>query len=633
MLQGINKIGRSWLGKAIVAVLFGFLIVSFAIWGIGDIFRGSVRTTVATVGKTDISAEAFRTAYQNELQRLMRQTRQSITPERARALGLDTQILGRLVTEAALDQRAQELGLSVSDQLIARTIAQDPNFRGPNGQFDRAAFDEILRSNSLSEAAFVREQRGVVTRLQLADAIAGALPVPLAMREAIHRYGAERRSAAYVLLSPAAAGDIPAPTEEQLKTFFEEHKAAFRAPEYRAVNALVVSPETLAKPEQVTDAHARQRYEQVKASRYGTPERRAIQQIVFPSVEETEAAFRRAKDGMGFEAIAAERNVDPKSLELGTFAKSELIDPAVANAAFSLAEGAVSGPVQGRFGPVLVRVTKIEPESVKPFEQVEADVRREIALERGRNAINEIHDSIEDLRAGAKLLADIAKEKGLALVSVPAVDRTGRDKTGNPVQTLPERDALLAAAFNTDVGVDNEPLRTRAGGYVWYDVTGIEPARDKAFEEVRDAVVAQWRNEEVSRRLTEKARALVERIDKGETVEAIAAELGLPSQTAADLARNATQNLSADVVARIFSTPVGKAASAPSGEDARVVLKVMAAAVPPLVTSSREASTIEERLRVALSEDLLAQYIAQVEKDVGVTVYQQNLRRAVGGDI
>ena len=142
MLQGINKIGRSWLGKAIVAVLFGFLIVSFAIWGIGDIFRGSVRTTVATVGKTDISAEAFRTAYQNELQRLMRQTRQSITPERARSLGLDTQILSRLVTEAALDQRAQELGLSVSDQLIARTIAQDPNFRGPNGQFDRAAFDE-----------------------------------------------------------------------------------------------------------------------------------------------------------------------------------------------------------------------------------------------------------------------------------------------------------------------------------------------------------------------------------------------------------------------------------------------------------------------------------------------------------
>jgi peptidyl-prolyl cis-trans isomerase D len=633
MLQNINKIGRSWLGKVIVAFLFGFLIVSFAIWGIGDIFRGSVSTTVARVGNTDISAEAFRTAYQNELQRLMRQTRQSITPDRARALGLDTQILSRLVSEAALDQKAKELGLAVSDQLVARTITQDPNFRGPNGQFDRAAFDDILRSNSLSEAAFVREQRGVVTRLQLADAIAGALPVPLAMRETIHRYGAERRSAAYVLLSPAAAGDIPAPTEEQLKTYFEEHKAAFRAPEYRAVNAVALGPETLAKPEQVSDADARQRYEQVKGSRYGTPERRTIQQIVFPNLEEAEATFKRIKDGATFEAIAAERNVDPKSLELGTFSRTELIDPAVANAAFSLAEGAVSGPVQGRFGPVLVRVTKIEPENVKPFEQVAAEVKREVALERARNAINEVQDAIEDLRAGAKPLADIAKEKGLPLVSIPAIDRTGRDKAGNPVPNLPERDALLTAVFTSDVGVDKEPLRTRAGGYVWYDVTGIEPARDKAFEEVREAVAAQWRNEEVSRRLSDKARTLVERIDKGEPVEAVAAELGVPAQTATDLARNATQPLSADVVARIFSTPVGKAASAPSGENGRAVFKVTAATVPPFVTSSREASAIEERLRVALSEDLLAQYIAQIEKNIGVSVNQQNLRRAVGGDI
>ena len=125
------------------------------------------------------------------------------------------------------------------------------------------------------------------------------------------------------------------------------------------------------------------------------------------------------------------------------------------------------------------------------------------------------------------------------------------------------------AAFNSDIGVDNEPLRTRDGGYVWYDVTGIDPARDKSFEEVRDAVVAQWRHEEISRRLTEKARALVERIDKGETVEAIAAELGVPVQTATDLARSATQTRLGRHRRRIFSTPVGKAASALPGDDSR----------------------------------------------------------------
>ena len=115
MLRGMNRLGQSWVGKALVAVLFGFLIVSFAIWGIGDIFRGAVRTDVASVGDINISADAFRTAYQNEVQRLARQTRQSISPERARALGIDTQVLGRLVTEAALDQKARDLGLGVSN--------------------------------------------------------------------------------------------------------------------------------------------------------------------------------------------------------------------------------------------------------------------------------------------------------------------------------------------------------------------------------------------------------------------------------------------------------------------------------------------------------------------------------------
>src|ERR671917_1903296 len=126
MLRGINKIGQSWVGKAVVAVLFGFLIVSFAVWGIGDIFRGAVQTDVASVGDRGISADAFRNAYQSEVQRLARQTRQSISPERARALGIDTQVLSRLITEAVLDQKARNLGLGVSNALVAKTITEDP---------------------------------------------------------------------------------------------------------------------------------------------------------------------------------------------------------------------------------------------------------------------------------------------------------------------------------------------------------------------------------------------------------------------------------------------------------------------------------------------------------------------------
>ena len=633
MLRGMNKIGQSWIGKVIVVVLFGFLIVSFAIWGIGDIFRGAVRTDVASVGNINISADAFRNAYQNEVQRLARQTRQSISPERARALGIDTRVLGRLITEAALDQKARDLGLGVSNELVARTITEDPNFQGPSGRFERSRFEEVLFSNSLNEAAYVREQRAVIARLQLAEAITGALPVPLAMREAVHRYGAERRSAAYLVLPASIAGEIAGPTDEQLKTFFEERKSAFRAPEYRAVNVVALTPETIAKPEAVSDAEARQRYEELKGSRFGTPERRTIQQIVFPTAEAAEAAAKRIAEGAAFEAIAAENNIDPKNLELGTLSKSEMFDPAVADAAFSLAEGAVSGPIGSRFGNVIVRVTKVQPESTKPFEEVAAEVKREVALERARRELDTMHDAVEDLRASARPLTEVAREKGLPLVSVPALDRTGLDKAGNPVPNLPEREALVTATFSSDVGADNEPLRTRDGGYVWYEVTGVEPARDKLLEEVRDAVVAQWRSEQISRQLTERARSIVERIERGETLEAIAAEQGLQAKNASDLARGAGKDeLSAEVVNRMFATPVGKAASAAGSDESRVVFKVTGATMPPFVTSTNEAQRMEEQLRILLTDDLLAQYIAQLQKDLGVTINQQNMRRAIGGE-
>jgi peptidyl-prolyl cis-trans isomerase D len=428
------------------------------------------------------------------------------------------------------------------------------------------------------------------------------------------------------------AGDVPAPTAEQVQAFYNDRKSTFMAPEYRAVTLLAVDAGAIAKPETVTDADARQLYEQEKA-KFGTPERRTIQQIAFPSQQDAEAAFNRIKEGATFEAIATERNIAESDLNLGAFAKTEMLDPAVAEAAFALQQGAVSGPVAGRFGPVLVRVTAIQPEAVKPFEEVAGQIRGEIAQQRGQGEIESMHDQIEDMRASARPLADIAKEKGLAVVQVPAVDKSGLDKTGKTVD-MPGREAVLNAAFASDIGVDNEAVRIPTGGYVWYDVTGIEPSREKTLDEVRDQVVRLWREDEIAKRLSEKARLFTERLDKGEAIEAVAQEAGAQVKAATDLARRtAKDDLMDEAVNRIFSVPVGKAGNVANGTDTRVVFKVTAATVPPMMTTTQDAQRIEEQLRTGMSDDLIAQYIAQVRQDLGVTINQQAIRQVTGGEL
>jgi peptidyl-prolyl cis-trans isomerase D len=520
MLQGLRKAGQSFVGKIIATILFCILILSFAIWGIGDIFRGGPQNWVARVGRTEISADQFRTAFNNQVQRLNRQFGGRLTNEQARAFGIDRQVLNQLVDDAVLSEQARALGLSVSDELVARSIVEQPAFRGQDGGFNRPLFDNLLRENGLSEAGFVREQRSTIARTHIAEGIAGSLAVPTAAKEAFHRFQNERRQAAYLILGAYAAGEIPAPSPEQLQAFHNERKGSFRAPEYRAVNVLALDASAIAKPEAVSDADARKRYEEQKTS-FGTPERRTVQQILFPSAQEAEAAAAKIKEGTTFEALATERGVPAQDLELGTFTKIEMLDPVVAAAAFSLEQGAVSDPVPGRFGTALLRVTQVQPEAVKPFEEVAGDVKRQIAQERARTEVERFHDEIEDARASARPLPEIAKEKNLSIIQIPAVDQSGRDKGGNPVQNLPEGQTLLQAAFASDIGVDNEALRRRDGGYVWFDVTGIEPAREKAFEEVRADVERQWRDNEVSQRLTEKARQLVERIDNGEAIEVL----------------------------------------------------------------------------------------------------------------
>lgn len=633
MLRRMRSAGQSLVGKIILTIFFGALIVSFAIWGIGDIFRAQPESTVAKVGETNITVAQVRNAYNAELQRLGRQFRTVITPQQAKIFGIDQQVVTNLVTEAVLSEEARKLGLSVSDAMVARSILEDPAFRGPNGQFNRDFFEQILRNNSLSEAAYVQEQRALLLRSHLGEALAGNLSVPVAAREALHRYTSERRAASYLVLTPAMAGEIPAPTAEELQSFYNDRKAAFRAPEYRSITAMALDAAAIAKPDAVSEADARQRYEQEKA-RFGSPERRTVQQVGFLSREEAEAAAAKIKEGVSFESIAQERGVSPQDLTLGTFAKVEMLDPAVAEAAFSLPINTASAPIAGRFGPVIVRVTEIQPEAVRPFEEVAPQIRQDIALARARDQIETIHDAIEDMRVSARPLAEIAKEKGLSLLQIPAVDANGLDKAGNPVSAQ-ERAALVRAAFASDIGVDNEALQiTNGAGYIWYDVTGIEPSREKSLDEVRDQVAVQWREDQVAQRLSERARGLAERLDKGEAIEAVAQEAGVQVKAATDLARRAAkEDLTAEAVDRIFAVPVGKAGHVANGPGGRAVFKVTAATMPPLVTTTQDAERVENQIRATMGEDLVSEYVAQMRQELGVTINQEALRQATGGEI
>ena len=197
MLEGIRAAQSTWIGKALMTLVFGLIVLAFVVWGIGDVFRGGGGNQVAQVGGVGITTAAYRQAYQTQLQNLQQRARRQITNDEAHRLGLDVQVLSRLMSDAALDDRAKTLGLGISDSRVAKSILTDPSFAGPGGAFDRSRFNAVLRDNGFNEQSFVREQRQTDLRQEFVQALIGGLTVPAAAVDALHRYEAETRSLDY----------------------------------------------------------------------------------------------------------------------------------------------------------------------------------------------------------------------------------------------------------------------------------------------------------------------------------------------------------------------------------------------------------------------------------------------------
>jgi peptidyl-prolyl cis-trans isomerase D len=633
MLRGMRKASSNWLGRAVMAVVLGLIAVSFAIWGIGDIFRGFGRSTVAKVGATEITVDQFRQMYNDHLQQLGRQVGKPITPDQARQWRVDLMLANKLVSEAVLDQRARQMRLNLSDAEIARQIMSDPSFKGQSGQFERARFDATLRNNGYTEPRFAAEQKRLTLRRELAETVSGELPTPKTLEQAYNRFANEQRAIDYVVLDRAKAGDVAAPSPEAITGYFEENKSLFRAPEYRGIVIMSVTPGDLARAEDVSDADARRFYE-VNLARYGTPERRQLEQIVFPTPEEAQTAAARLGETLSFEALAQERGMDAKDLDLGLLTKAAIIDGGIADAAFALKEGAISEPIKGTFGTVLIKAVKIEPAQVKTFEEVAPEIKQTMAVDRARNELAARHDKIEDERGGGLRLTEIAQKLNLKSRTIEAIDRQGLDPEGKAVPDLPGGVDVISAAFGSDVGVDNEPLQIPGGGYLWVDVTGVKPSRARNLDEVRAQVEERWRNDEISTRLKTKAAEMVGKLNSGTPFADVAAAEGVNLQTTFGLKRagNRTSSISVNAVDAIFRAAKDTAGSAEGSSPAEwIVFRLTDITVPDFDAAAPEAKRMTDQVRRSLVEDMLAQYVDRLRADIGATINMEALRRVSSG--
>jgi peptidyl-prolyl cis-trans isomerase D len=622
---------RKGAGRFLGLILVCLLVVSFAVWGIADIFSGYGSQTLIRVGDTKINAQGYLRAQQDVLRSMSQQAKRSLSLQEARALGLDNRVLERVIGGAAVDTHAKHLGLGISDDALHAKIMTDPAFTDSEGNFNPIAFQQGLRTISMNEAGYIYTMREQNLRRQLITTIGDASNSPQVLIDALNKFNEERRILRYVLVPKSAAGAVGAPTEAALKSYYDNHHAKFTQPEYRKLGVLAVTPETVKDQVNITEADLMAAYEAQK-DQLGKPERRHLEQMAFPDMVSAKAAYDKIQSGADFVEVAKDLGLSDGDVELGAVAHSELADPTVADKAFELDVNTVSEPMTGKLGSVvLIRVTAIEPGMTPSFADTKDDIEKKILKDRASGAIFDMHDEVEDELGAGSTLSEIADKLKLDYQLIDQVDRQGRKPDGSAV-TLPAQKDLLNGTFATDTGIENDPIDARDEGVIWYEVLGITPENLRPFGEVRDEAETGWRLEETRSQVAKFAQGLVTSLTSGgKSLEELATEMNSEVLPTSGLKRDdITVNVLPPAVAQAFTLPKGGYGSAPSGVDeGRIVFRVEDIVAPPAI-DERTTKRLKAQLGLLLSEDTIAEYFGALESRYGVSVNRQALAKLVG---
>lgn len=482
MLEALRRGAQTRVAK----LLFGLLVLSFGIWGVNDVFRGWGRGAVAKVGSTPISDEEFRRAYQDELDRVSRQARQRITAEQGRAFGLDKRVLAQLVSGAALEAHARELGLALSDKTLVEGVQSDPDFQ-IDGKFSKQNFDALLRQIGLTEQGFLNLRRKDELRAAIVKSFITGQTVPKPLFDLMHAYNDEKRVIEWIKVDPDAV-TVTEASEDKLKELYEKDKSKYMTPEYRKVQVLTLGVDELKKQITISDEDIAKSYEATKDG-YNKPEERRIQQIAFKDRATAEAALKDLRDGKkSFTDVAKEAGAKDTDVDLGLIPRKSLIDPRIADVAFALEKDKYSDVVEGRFATVILRVTQIEPGVIRTLADVKDQVRDKLATEKAKSDMQNKHDEIEDNRIAGKTLSEIAGTSKLAFKEIPATDAMGMTPDGQPVMETPDLRKIVTRAFAPDNSSDDTALELSDGGYAWVNVLSTEAPKQKPYDQVKDQV-------------------------------------------------------------------------------------------------------------------------------------------------
>jgi len=624
MLAAIRQFAKSW----VAALLIGLLIVSFAVWGIRDVFQSRIGDEVLKAGSRVITSADFRREYDKYRKAVEQQAGQPITPEMADANGIDRQVLNGLATREAFAEMLHRMGIRPSDKLLVAEIEKIPAFFDPiSGRFDKRTFQQRLAENGLTPQTFDQVLRDEMAAQHWGAGVGEGLQAPRAYGAMMAILATETRDVSYLAVTPADVAAVAPPTDAQLTAFMKENAAQLTRPEMRVLTIVRFSPQAVAVDGPVDEAELKKLYD-FRKDTFSKPETRSIVQIPAKDAATAQQIVARLNKGEAPAAVAKAFGVDPIAYQ--DKPRTALADRRVADAAFRLPSGQVA-QVQGELGLAVVKVLAVTPGRTVTLEEARPVLVAELRKTAAAQKVYDQTQAYDQAHQGGADLAASAQKAGVPVVTVGPLTQQGVDAQGRPVAGLTQK--IVEQAFALPAGGESDLIDAGEGESFAVRVDRVVPPAMPPLADIRADLERVWVGRERVRRMEARANELAERVRKGEALQTVAASAGLRLGRITDLNRQGAsqrQDLSPQIIGGAFNAKSGEVFVAPGREFAFLVGRVDAIRTQPGPVAAMLAEQARPQVTQALFREIAESAQRAAREKLKVRMDVNRARAAVG---
>jgi len=626
-------------------VIIGLLVLAFALTGVGGVFTGT-GTAIAVVGNQQVSVSQFSRAFESEIRNIQQQD-PTFTREQALAEERENQVLNRLIVLAAFSAKAEELGLSVSDQALLEAASQFDIFQDPaTGDYSFAAGREYLRQLGYTPRQFEEELADDVLRAQFTSTLAGGISVPAEFASNRYRVTEERRSMRGLFIDASTADAIEPPTDEELQAFIDENRQAtdqlglpvFTGTELRGITLVRFQLDDFTANETVDEEPLREFYDyQLETGQIGTPATRGFLQLVVNDTETASQVVDRLTAGEVALDIANDLGL-PAPFEQTESLAYQVPDQALADAVFAAAVGETI-VVEGAFATYAVQVTSGTDAVTPSFQEQLPELRQAAAREQALDVMYNTMGLFQDALDSGATLEEAAAASGSPLEMFAPMDRVARgaDREFNFPRYAALSADILPSAFDQFEGLATDMQQFNDTDFFIVRVDSIVESRDLELSEVREEAEILWRQSQIGIQLQARAEEALAQLEAGEDMDIVALTSGGRVETAT-LKRDESAGEFAGTVIReaFFAEPGQPVIASGTGDGLRVILVVddivhvdpAAAALGEMgLLSTTILGEMQEDMLIMTQAALLAEYGQDEEGGIDARLVDQALGR------